>query len=260
MKEVIESLNLPKQILDKTEKFISKLFGSAITEFGELLADNVRSRRFKNQVKILNKTRELLDKNGLEPRELNLKTLVPLIEKSSIEENELLQDKWSNLIANIATTPENGLEPRLVNTLSSLSSLEAKIMDFIYEDFFIQRQLKFVKLLNRLNLLEGKKYTEEDVKLMDITIRFNSVKQHFDLKDEFPKIYIDNLESLGLLRYEEPEIEIDDGSTYADLVDDKVNGQSVDLNLEISASYMSSDDFHLTSFGKYFVEQCKNEK
>jgi len=259
MKEVIEALNLPKQILDKTEKFISKLFGSTITEFGELFADNIRFRRLKNQVKILNKTRELLAENGLEPRELNLKTLIPLIEKSSIEEDKVIQGKWSNLIANIATTPENGLEPRLVNTLSSLSSLEAKIMDFIYEDFYVQRQLELVRLLKAPSLIKRKKYTEKDIKLEDITIRFNTIKEHFDLKEEFPYIYIDNLESLGLLRYEEPEIDIDDGSTYADLVDDEDNGQSVDLNLEISASYMSSNDFHITAFGKYFVEQCKSE-
>jgi hypothetical protein len=237
---------------------MSKLFGSAVSEFGELFADKVRFRRLKNQVKIFNKTRELLDANGLEPRELNLKTLIPLVEKSSIEEDELLQEKWSNLIANIATTPENGLEPRLINTLSSLSSLEAQIMDYIYEDFYVQRQLKLSRLLEKPSFT-GKKYSEKDIKLEDITIMFDLIKENFKLDDEFSKIYIDNLESLGLLRYEEPEIDIDDGSTYADIVEDEDKEQSVDLNLEISANYNSSDDFHITAFGKYFVDQCKKE-
>lgn len=258
MKEIIEGLNLPKQILDKTEKFMSKLLGPSIKEFGELFADKVRFRRWKNQVKILNKTRELLDKNGLEPRELNLKTLVQLIEKSSIEEDELLQDKWANLIANMATTPESGLEPRLINTLSSLSSLEAKLLDFIHEDFYVKRQLELARLLGRS--FTKKKYTEKDIKLEDITIKFNSVKEHFELNNEFSKIYIDNLESLGLLRYKEPEIEIDNGSTTADLnEDEKDKTRSVDIDLDISASYNSSDDFHITAFGNYFINQCKSE-
>ena len=258
MKEIIEGLNLPKQILDKTEKFMSKLLGPSIKEFGELFADKVRFRRWKNQVKIFNKTRELLDKNGLEPRELNLKTLVPLIEKSSVEEDELLQDKWANLISNIATTPENGLEPRLINTLSALSSLEAKILDYIHEDFYIKRQLELARLLKSRHA--SRKYTEKDIKLEDITISFRALKEHFELNKEFAKIYVDNLESLGLLRFEEPEIEIDNGSTYADLnEDEKDKTQTVDLELDISAYYNSSDDFHITAYGNYFVKQCKSE-
>tara|TARA_R110000850_G_scaffold143268_2_gene265540 strand:- start:1150 stop:1926 length:777 start_codon:yes stop_codon:yes gene_type:complete len=258
MKELIEGLNLPKQILDKTEKFMSKLLGPSIKEFGELFADKVRFRRWKNQVKIFNKTRELLDKNGLEPRELNLKTLVPLIEKSSVEEDELLQDKWANLISNIATTPENGLEPRLIETLSSLSAIEAKILDFIHEDFYVKRQLELARLLK--SPYASRKYTEKDIKLEDITISFRNVKEHFELNKEFSKIYIDNLESLGLLRYEEPEIEIDNGSTSADInEDEKDKSQSVDLDLDISAYYNSSDDFHITAYGNYFVNQCKSE-
>ena len=252
MKEIIDGINLPKHILDKTEKFMSKLLGPSIKEFGELFADNVRFRRLKNQVKIFNKTRELLDKNGLEPRELNLKTLVPLVEKSSVEDEELLQDKWANLIANIASTPESGLEPRLINTLSALSSLEARILDFIHEDFYVQRQLKLARLLDSKHY----KYTEDDIKVSEIVISFETVKKTFELSEDFTKIYIDNLESLGLLKYEEPQIDIDDGSTSADLDNESLE-PSVELNLDLSANYNSSDDFNITAFGNYFIKKCK---
>lgn len=255
MKEIIEGLNLPKQILDKTEKFMSKLLGPSITEYGELFADKVRFRRLRNQIKIFNKTRELLEKNNLEPNELKLKQLVPLIEKSSVEEEDFMQDKWAKLIANISTTPENGLEPRLINTLSSLSTLEAKILDFVFEEFEIKRDLELANLIER----RQRSYTKDDIKVSDVTITSNSVKKAFELTNEFVKIYIDNLESLGLLRYCEPEIEIDDWGTYADLTEDEKKEPSIDLNLEIIANYNPSDDFHLTEFGKYFANQCKME-
>lgn len=255
MKEIIEGLNLPKQILDKTEKFMSKLLGPSITEYGELFADKIRFRRLKNQIKIFNKARELLEKNNLEPNELKLKQLVPLIEKSSVEEEEFMQDKWAKLIANISTTPENGLEPRLINTLSSLSTLEAKILDFVFEEFEIKRDLKMANLIKT----RQRNYTKNDIKVSDITILLNSVKSKFELTSEFVKIYIDNLESLGLLRYCEPEIEIDDWGTYADLTEDEKKEPSIDLNLEIIANYNPSDDFQLTEFGKYFANQCKME-
>lgn len=255
MKEIIEGLNLPKQILDKTEKFMSKLLGPSIIEYGELFADKIRFKRLKNQIAIFNKTRELLEKNNLEPNELNLKQLVPLIEKSSVEEEEFMQDKWAKLIANISTSPENGLEPRLINTLSSLSSMEAKILDFLFEEFEIKRNLKHASIINK----KSETYSIENIKVSDITIRFKSVKSNFELTDEFAKIYIDNLESLGLLRYCEPEIDIDDWGTYADLTEDEKKNPSIDLNLEIVANYTASDDFHLTAFGKYFANQCRVE-
>lgn len=47
-------------------------------------------------------------------------------------------------------------------------------------------------------------------------------------------------------------------STSADLNDDEDDQtQKFDLELEISANYNSSDDFHLTAFGNYFINQCK---
>lgn len=251
MKEVIEGLNLPKQILDKTEKFMTKLLGPSIKEYGELFADNIRFKRLKNQVKIFNKTREMLDINGLQPRELNLKTLIPLLEKSSIEENELLQDKWANLIANIATSPESGLEPKLINTLSSLSFLEAKILDYIYEQFKIKRTIRYEQNLKR-NWNKWK--DENDVPLDWIVILFKNIQEEFKLSEEFTKIYIDNIESLGLIRFEEPEIEIDKGYPSGEL-----DGTSVEIELDISANYISSNNFYLTTYGKYFVNQCKTK-
>lgn len=253
MKDIIDSLNLPKQILDKTEKLMSKLFGSSIKEFGELFADNVRYRRLRNQIKIFNKTRELLDKNGLESRELNLKTIVPLIEKSSVEEDEILQDKWANLIASMACTPENGLEPRLINTLSSLSSLEAKILDYIYEDIYIQKQLKLARLLDS----KVKKYTEKDILTDDIEVSYDSIQESFELDDNFIRIYIDNFVALGLVKYKEPDVDIDQGSHSAGIDEDDQEGKTVDLNLELSATFNTSDNIHLTAFGNYFIGQCK---
>jgi len=255
MKEIIESLNLPKQILDKADKFMTTIFGSASKEIGELFADKIRYQRLKNQIDIFNKAIVILDKNNLNARQLNLKTLVPLIENSSLEDNELLQEKWANLIANISTSPETGLEPKLIKTLSNLSSLEAQVIDFCYNLF----------LFERLRIFERNKSTKwlsvnsvNDIKLNRVLIRFNDVKKQFNLSDEFTKICIDNLQALGLIRYEEPEVEIDNGDPSGTLKDNEDTGQSsVELDLDITANYNQSDDFNLTTYGNYFIQQCK---
>lgn len=254
MKEIIDGLNLPKQILDKTDRFMTKLFGPSIKEIGELFADKIRYRRLKNQINIFKKTISLLEENGLEPNELKLRTLVPLIEKSSLEEDESLQDRWANLIANISSSPETGLEPKLINTLSNLSSLEANILDFIQNEYYRKRKKIYNNSLN--NKWRNWK-SEEDVPMDYFSINFSSIKDKFNLTDEFARIYIDNLESLGLIKYEQPEIEIDNGSTDAELTDDEYFGQRVKLDLDIGANVYQSNDFNLTPYGNYFMRQCK---
>lgn len=62
LSEIIKDLNLPKQLLEKGEQAFKAVLGPSIKEFSETLADNFRLRRFKNQVKILGKAQEILEK------------------------------------------------------------------------------------------------------------------------------------------------------------------------------------------------------
>ena len=96
MKEIIDVINLPKQILEKSEKLLNTLFGEGFKEIGGMFGDQMRAKRMINQFKILSRTIEILEKKGLDPHQINLKTLVPLIEKSSLEEDKKLQEKWAN--------------------------------------------------------------------------------------------------------------------------------------------------------------------
>ena len=74
--KIIDAINIPKRIVDGAELFLRKLLGPAITESGELIADQIRYRRFKNQVTIFSKAKNLLESKSIEPRQINLKTLV----------------------------------------------------------------------------------------------------------------------------------------------------------------------------------------
>jgi len=254
MKELIESLNLPKQIIDKTEKLISVLFGEGFKEIGSMFGDRMRLKRLKNQIDIFNEASKIMEANGLTPHQINLKTLVPLLEKSSLEEDENLQKNWANLIANIASTKINGIEPKLIETLSSLSSIEVAILDFLYESFLEKRTQKFKESSSR-------KYSSykniEDVKPDRILFTSSIVKNKFVLTNEFTIIYLENLQSIGLLRNADPDIEIEDNFSEAEIVEQKNNEPSIDLNLNISANYSRSEDFHFTAYGIYFVQQCK---
>lgn len=251
MKELIEALNLPKQILDKSEKLLSTLFGEGLKEIGGMFGDQMRAKRMINQFKILNRTTEIMEKKGLDPRQMNLKALVPLVEKSSLEQDEKLQEKWANLIANISSTAENGLETKLINTLSELSFLEATILDFIYNYYVSKRGHIFQNSSRRYQ-------TEEEIKPKQVTISILAIKKKFQLTNELTSIYIENLQGLRLIQFGDPEIEIDDFFAEASFGKES-SKDKIDLDLNLSADYRRSEEFYLTAYGLYFISQCKVE-
>lgn len=254
--EILKDLNLPKHVLDQVTALAKTLLGPSVREFGELYADKVRYKRLANQVTIFKKTAELLESNNLKARELNLKTLVPLLEQSSLEEDEELQVKWSNLIANIASTPETGLEPKLVKTLAQLSVLEARVLDYAFQRFGKQRIARFEKNQASTYSWITKYKSVDEVPIEFVVLSFEKMREHHSLARQFAKICIDNLVSLGLLRYEEPEIEIEDSGSQAESEDDPDMGREINLSLSLSANYQQSDNFTITEYGLYFVSQC----
>jgi hypothetical protein len=80
--------------------FANRLFGPAIDELGGILADPIKIYRFKRSVRLLEKVKRVCDENGFEPKAVPLKTLLPILENASLEDDEDLHDRWANLLAN----------------------------------------------------------------------------------------------------------------------------------------------------------------
>jgi len=83
-------------------KFIGKIAGPAVGEFGLMLQDRVRSRRFFDQVKTYIKAQTMLEKAGEDPQVVPSKILFPLLDGAALEEDEDLSTKWAALLANAA--------------------------------------------------------------------------------------------------------------------------------------------------------------
>lgn len=128
----ITSTVLEKSI-DLAKGFLEKITGSAFEETGLLISDNIKLIRFKNQIKILSKAKKLVDESGLKIKEISLKKLVPLLEYSSLEDEETLQNKWANLLVNYIDINEKYESTIFPFILSQLSSKEVIEIDRIYE-------------------------------------------------------------------------------------------------------------------------------
>ncbi|UOX33531.1 DUF4393 domain-containing protein [Flavobacterium sediminilitoris] len=118
--------------IELVQGFLEKLVGATLEETGLLLGDKIRIFRLNNQIKMLVKAQEICKQNNITLKQLSVKALVPLLEYSSLEDNETLQEKWSNLLVNLIDTKENYESSIFPFILNQLSSNELLIIEKIY--------------------------------------------------------------------------------------------------------------------------------
>lgn len=122
-----------KQSFDKASKFLGKIVNPPLEELGLLAKDTVKYWRFKNQVNILLKAEKFLEDKNIAPKKIPLKTIVPLLENGSLEEDDFMQTKWAALLANtIDSTYQFDIHYSYVEILKQLSPFEAQLLDKIY--------------------------------------------------------------------------------------------------------------------------------
>lgn len=123
--------------IEATENEIKAFFNGIIPDFvkqsGGILSDTVRFWRWKNKVSIISKTQKVLEKNGLGKQKVPLKILVPLLEGASLEEEESMQVRWANLLAN-AVSGSVEVTPSYVEILKELSPTEVLLLDRLYSE------------------------------------------------------------------------------------------------------------------------------
>lgn len=201
IEKIAELSELPKGLVQGAQAFLDRLLGPTVDETSQLLADKVRYRRFKNQVKIIAGARTVLADAGLEPRSVPLRTLIPLVEKASLEEDPGLQEMWSNLLANAATSDaREGLHRLCVDVLSSISPREALMLQHAYGEYKRKRPELLAKL-------KTQRPAREEIHAESIFFRPSELLSRAAVLETEGDVLLDNLLRLNLFRYEVPEIE-----------------------------------------------------
>jgi len=112
---------------------IQRLFGPAAEEAGLMLKDSVQDYRRMRRIRFFKRTREVLANAQIEPAQVPLKILIPIIENASNEEDDNLQDIWANLLANAVDPDErNGVYPSFPPILKELTARDAKYLDALF--------------------------------------------------------------------------------------------------------------------------------
>lgn len=130
--------------------FIDRVAGPAASEIGQMLQDNVRVYRLKNQLRLIEKAKKYLEEAGVTPRPVPFRTLLPLLEKGSLEDDEALNDRWAALLANAADASYDGvITPSFPNIMEQLSPYEVKALDFLYSELH-NKDLSFAVNFSRI--------------------------------------------------------------------------------------------------------------
>lgn len=247
IEKILDSVNLPKRIIDAAELFLKTLLGPAVKESGELIADQIRYRRFKNQLVIFTKAKDLLESKSLEPRQINLKTLSPLLEYSSLEEDEKIQNIWANVIANISSfDTEQSLNLKCIEILKEITPNEIILLDFLFAKFAADEKTTLERWEKSQWLKDRTKVYPDNSIFMpwDYMKELNMTHDQIDL-------YVDRLISYGIIKNENPDLYESKEKVGIDY------HQIIELK---SYEIQTSERIHFTNFGLYFVRLCKFER
>ena len=124
-------VKLPDKLPEPINQFLKDLLGPSFKELGLFFGEQVRLLRFSRCIKILEKARNKLSKAKIDPKNVDLKFLVPFLEKSTLEEDDNLIDKWAGLLASAATNRK--LSYNYINILSELNPVEVQLLEHMYK-------------------------------------------------------------------------------------------------------------------------------
>ncbi|PJJ58597.1 Abi-alpha family protein [Hymenobacter chitinivorans] len=244
--EIIASKAIEAATSDKAQGLIKGLFGKAFEETGEMIADQVRLRRFKNQVKILKKAQSYLTENSIDTQKISLKVLSPLLEYSSLEEEESLQERWSKLIKNILLRPLPVVsQQNAVEILNKISNDEAELLDNIYNKYIKGRKEKAAKQ-NAYAIIKLPEVKAEDFPVDIFSFEIKSLARGLGCSLEDIEIQISNLVALGTLKY---EVEVD-------VKVEKPNEDFEELEVDVEVDVSDYIKVRITRLGVVFVELC----
>jgi hypothetical protein len=121
------NLKVPEDVTRDTVTFARRILGP-LAEIGDLFSDKVRFLRFKSAAKTLNRAAEIAKEQGISPKAIPMKFLVPFIEDCSLEEEDSpFIEQWAALLAS-ASKGFDPLHVAIKDVLKHISSKEAELI------------------------------------------------------------------------------------------------------------------------------------
>jgi len=223
-KAIQEVAKLGDKSLETAQKagsFFAKVFKSPIGEISNIIHDKLRFVRWRRLVEMSDQVNNILKARGVTKTcALAPKLAIPLLEDSSLEDDDQIKLLWSKLLAN-ALDPNftDNIQYGFIEMIKNITSKEALLLKKMYET--LEKQ----NLLSNLSKLSGHHIDKEQIIKM------------FNIDPEQYTVYAHNLMRLQLVA---PAV---------------ISG-GVLMGSNPLSSYKGTDVIYLTALGVKFVEAC----
>lgn len=212
-----------KQTLAPFQELLRQLLGPAATEVGLAWRDSMQLWRLKRLVRIADEFKKFVTEKRLSLKPVALKTLFPLLEGATLEDDEDLHQRWIALLVNAARTDNKGEIPAYFpDILKQLSGEEARFLDSAHNELTVGAEKRRAELQNKFPDFRG-----DASAMLGISGKLISTVH---------PIAVDNLERLRLVTRNLTPLAVDDVLT---------NTMGPDNHLFIS------------ELGKAFVKACR---
>lgn len=192
-------MNDLSETFNKAADLVHRLTGPVCDDIGAMISDGMKPYRAKNLVNALQKTERILREAGLPANAVPTRLLFPIVDASSIEDDETLQEMWAGLLAT-ASQQTDSVSPSFIETLKQLTPGDARHLEVICQES--------VKHFNEVR--ESSRYLSKNVAIKDRICdgmalapwAFGGVRWHAEPKefDVPPSVYPDTYVRLGLIR------------------------------------------------------------
>jgi hypothetical protein len=190
-------MNDLSETINKAADLIHRLTGPVCDDIGAMISDVMKPYRAKNLVNTLRKTERILREAGLPANAVPTRLLFPIVDASSIEDDEALQEMWAGLLAT-ASQETDSVSPSFIETLKQMTPDDARHLEAICRES--------IKHFN--NVRERNKYLSEKLgkkgQICDgMTLApwaFGGVRSNGPELDVPPSVYPDTYVRLGLIR------------------------------------------------------------
>lgn len=132
--------------------FANEVFGDLVIDAVGLLSDKLKYYRLEKAIHLKNKLEEKIKEKSIkEPKQVNPKIALPLIEQATIEDNEDLHTRWANLLANAMDPKYRGnIKRSYVSILSDMEPVDVLVLDRVIKDYSStkpeeQKNVNFIK-------------------------------------------------------------------------------------------------------------------
>lgn len=251
---------------EEVESFFKGIVPNFVSEVGGILTDTVKFWRWRNQVRIVQKAEAIIESKGLQKHETSLKLLAPIMEHGAKEDDENMQNRWANLLANAATGNKQ-VKPNYADILRELSPIEVQILDYLFKETFNEGKMGDTTFTREQLIREHKIEDEIELILEDLMrlnliryapsrktwgIRWGGLSENLTTVDEVYRGY-DGTTTL----YNGLDIDSRDERKQEN-ENKKINEKLDELNQKLAEfGFDDRNTIKMTALGFHFVNACK---